>query len=176
MLGKRNDYIVEYKGLQNGEYEIDYQLDKHFFALFEDPEFEDGNLTAKIKMKVFSYGLEFVFDISGTVKAECDRCLELFDLPIKAYYDMKVRFSDKTTDPEEADEEITLSTEEHEIDLKQHIYEFVVLSAPSRRVHKEGGCNPEMLKAFSGDEEDNGVSDPDPRWDKLKDLLNNIND
>lgn len=177
MSGKRNDYIVEYKGLQSGTYQIDYQLDKDFFSLFEDPEFQDGKLNTKIKMSVFSYGLEFVFDISGTVKAECDRCLELFDLPIKAHYNMKVRFSDKTTDPEEADEEITLSTEEHEIDLKQHIYEFVVLSAPSRRVHPEDGCNPEILKAISGgdEEEENAEAETDPRWDKLKDLLN-IND
>ncbi|MBQ5540335.1 MAG: hypothetical protein IIU03_08890, partial [Bacteroidales bacterium] len=67
MSGKRNDYIVEYKGLQSGTYQIDYQLDKDFFSLFEDPEFQDGKLNAKIKMSVFSYGLEFVFDISGTV-------------------------------------------------------------------------------------------------------------
>ncbi len=177
MSGRRNDYIVEYKGLQSGTYEIDYQLDKNFFSLFDEPEFQDGKLNAKIKMSVFSYGLEFVFDILGTVKAECDRCLELFDLPINAHYDMKVRFSDKTTDPEEADEEITLSTEEHEIDLKQHIYEFVVLSAPARRVHPSDGCNPEILKAISGgdEQEETTEAQTDPRWDKLKDLLN-IND
>lgn len=171
MSGKGTEYIVEYKGLQNGTYEIDYQLDKNFFALFENPEFEDGNLTAKIKMTVFSYGLEFCFDIQGTVKAECDRCLELFDLPVKALYNMTVKFSDKNSDPEEADEEITLSREENEIDLRQHIYEFIVLSAPQRRIHKEGECNPEMLKAIEGQYTQDEEPETDPRWAKLKDLL-----
>ena len=35
-----------------------------------------------------------------------------------------------------------------EIDLKQYIYESIVLSLPYQRVHPEGECNPEMLERF----------------------------
>ena len=42
-----------------------------------------------------------------------------------------------------------ISPSEDILDLTQYIYESIVLSLPYRRVHEEGGCNPEMLAAFT---------------------------
>ncbi len=166
------DYIVEYKGIGNGKYEIDYHIDKVFFSQIEDAQFSDGNVEVKVFMTVFSGGLEFEFRISGTLKTECDRCLEEFDMPIKGKFNMSVKFAEKASEPEDADEEICLSLEDTSIDLKQHIYEFVVLSAPLRHLHKEKDCNKEILKAINSinevSEDDNEI---DPRWEKLKSLL-----
>jgi uncharacterized metal-binding protein YceD (DUF177 family) len=41
-----------------------------------------------------------------------------------------------------------ISQSESTLDLTQYIYESIVLSLPYRRVHDEGGCNPEMLASF----------------------------
>ena len=37
---------------------------------------------------------------------------------------------------------------EDQVDLKQYIYESIVLSLPYQRVHPDGACNPEMLERF----------------------------
>ena len=37
---------------------------------------------------------------------------------------------------------------EDQVDLKQYIYESIVLSLPYQRVHPEGMCNPDMLERF----------------------------
>ena len=37
---------------------------------------------------------------------------------------------------------------EESVDLKQYVYESIVLSLPYQRVHPEGECNPEMLERF----------------------------
>jgi uncharacterized metal-binding protein YceD (DUF177 family) len=66
---------------------------------------------------------------------------------------------------------------ENELDLQQHLYEFIMLDLPIKRVHPnddEGNstCDPVMLQKLDEliiDEE----SDTDPRWDELKKLMNN---
>jgi uncharacterized metal-binding protein YceD (DUF177 family) len=76
---------------------------------------------------------------------------------------------------------IYISTDEHELDLRQHLYEFIHLALPIRRVHpadKDGkiGCNPEMIKKLNElliDEDKQ--NNTDPRWDELKKLMNNKN-
>ncbi|MBQ5512176.1 MAG: DUF177 domain-containing protein, partial [Bacteroidales bacterium] len=79
-----------------------------------------------------------------------DRCLEPFDMPIDASYDLVVKYGDKTTPLDEADDVITIGEDDDFLDLSQHIYEYVVLSLPARRVHPDlpdgqPGCDPEML-------------------------------
>ncbi|MBQ5404680.1 MAG: DUF177 domain-containing protein [Bacteroidales bacterium] len=179
MSKKGLDYIIEYKAFEQGTYEIDYQLDKNFFELFPESEFKDGDVSVKVIMQVSIAGLSFDFDISGSVKTECDRCLEIFDQEIEGFYNLTVKFSDTQTDSGD-DDIIFLPTEETEIDLKHHIYEYVVLSVPPRRVHPEDEdgnltCNPEMVKALEEfqptEQEEETEPQTDPRWDKLKGLL-----
>jgi len=60
--------------------------------------------------------------------------------------------------------------------LQQHIYEFIHLALPIRRVHpddKKGNstCDPIMLKKLEELVIDEDV-DNDPRWDELKRLMN----
>jgi uncharacterized metal-binding protein YceD (DUF177 family) len=112
-------------------------------------------------MRVTSAGLNIRLDISGTLQVECDRCLEAFDMPIDASYDLVVKYGDKTTPHDEADDVITIGTDDDFLDLSQHIYEYVVLSLPARRVHPDTpdgqpGCDPEMLShiLISDDEDD----------------------
>jgi uncharacterized metal-binding protein YceD (DUF177 family) len=74
---------------------------------------------------------------------------------------------------------LSLSSDEHELDLMQHFYEFIHLALPIKRVHPDdkngrSTCNPEMLKKLNEllveDEEE---KHNDPRWDDLKKLMNN---
>ena len=199
MSNKRQEYIIDYKTLESGTYELDYHIDNDFFAMFDEPLAQDGDANVHATMKVTSAGITIGLDISGTLQVECDRCLEPFDIPIDASYDLVVKYGDKTTPPDEADDIITVGEADDFIDLSQHIYEYVVLSLPARRVHpdtQEGlpGCDPEMLSHIiitdsddddddstgydeSEEEEEETIEQKllhDPNWEKLKEKLNNI--
>ena len=150
MSNKGQEYIIDYKTLESGTYEFDYHIDKDFFAMFDEPMAQDGDANVHATMRVSSAGLSIRLDISGTLQVECDRCLETFDMPIDASYDLVVKYGDKTTPLDEADDVITIGEDDDFLDLSQHIYEYVVLSLPARRVHPDlpdgqPGCDPEML-------------------------------
>jgi uncharacterized metal-binding protein YceD (DUF177 family) len=72
---------------------------------------------------------------------------------------------------------ITIPADEHELDIKQYLYEFIHLALPIQRIHPGGvdgtnNCDPEMLKKLNQHIVDE-VKDNDPRWDELKKLINN---
>ena len=86
-----------------------------------------------------------------------------------------VKFSETST--EGTDELIILHPNEHELDLKQYIYESICLSIPYRKVHPEddqgnSACNKDMLKEINTlkPKQLNEQSGNDPRWDILKDI------
>ncbi|MCQ2974562.1 MAG: DUF177 domain-containing protein [Bacteroidales bacterium] len=173
------DFVVDYKGMMPGRHEINYRLDSKFFDLFPESEFQNGKINVDVVAEISSYGLKFDFDIKGYVETECDRCLDLFNLPIEGFFTLNVKFGDENSDPAEADDEITISFNETAIDLKHHIYEYVVLSVPARRVHPLGRdgqptCNPDMRAALENLEahDDAGGSEIDPRWEQLRNMYN----
>lgn len=166
MSNKRQEYIIDYKTLESGTYEFDYHIDKDFFSMFDEPLAQDGNADVHAAMRVTSAGLSIRLDISGTLQVECDRCLETFDMPIDASYDLVVKYGDKTTPLDEADDVITIGDDDDFLDLSQHIYEYVVLSLPARRVHPDlpdgqPGCNPEMLSHIIITDDDDEYDDED---------------
>ena len=167
MSNKRQEYIIDYKTLESGTYEFDYHIDKNFFSMFDEPLAQDGNADVHAAMRATSAGLSIRLDISGTLQVECDRCLETFDMPIDASYDLVVKYGDKTTPLDEADDVITIGDDDDFLDLSQHIYEYVVLSLPARRVHPDlpdgqPGCNPEMLSHII-------IADDDDEYDDEED-------
>lgn len=168
-------YTIPLSGLKEGRHTFDFEIDKEFFEQFEESEVKEGRLIANVVMDKRSTHLDLAIMISGEVKICCDRCLELFFHPVVCENRLLVKFG-KTI--EDIDPDIlSLPVGEHELDLQQHIYEYIHLALPIKRVHpndKNGKstCDPEMLKKLEEliiDEE----KEIDPRWDKLKNLMNN---
>ena len=83
--------------------------------------------------------------ISGSVVVECDRCLDDCSIPVEYSGLLTVRFSDLQHD---YDGDTMWIAKGDQLSLKQYIYESIVISLPYRRVHEEGGCNPEMVARF----------------------------
>jgi uncharacterized metal-binding protein YceD (DUF177 family) len=88
-----------------------------------------------------------------------------------------VNFGDDFND--ENEEILILPHGEYEINIAQYIYELIVLSMPSRRIHpglKDGTLNSEILDKLEelrpkSLEDKNKTQDIDPRWHKLKKLI-----
>ena len=140
-------YTIAYKGLKSGSYEYDFQVDDSLFEAYDRVEIKGGRCDAHVTLKRSETMLELNVTINGEVICECDRCLE--DCPIAVDYegDLVVKFSDEIDDYD--GEVMWISPSENFLDLTQYIYESIVLTLPYRRVHEEGGCNPEMLASFS---------------------------
>jgi uncharacterized protein len=167
-------YIIPLSGLKEGRHTIDFSIGKEFFDLFEESEVKEGSLIADVEIEKRSSHAEVIIRISGSVIISCDRCLELFSLPVKCENKLLIKFGKSL---EESDPDIiSVPAEEHELDLTQHLYEFILLALPIKRVHpddKKGNstCDPLMLKKLEEllIEEEN---ESDPRWDDLKKLMN----
>ena len=170
------DYKIPFNGLEDGNHQFKFTVDDKFFAAFEESEITKGNLTVDIDLLKRSTGLEVMFNIEGTVVSQCDRCLD--DLDCNIEYKGKIFFEFGSHNEEVSDELVILSSSEDELELENYIYEFINLSLPIKRVHsddEEGNslCNPEMLAKLNNvivHNEDKKIDDP--RWDKLRDLIN----
>jgi uncharacterized metal-binding protein YceD (DUF177 family) len=74
---------------------------------------------------------------------------------------------------------LSLPSDEYELDLKQHFYDYINLALPIKRVHPvdrngKSTCDPLMIKKLREHlvEEEAEEKQNDPRWDELKKLKN----
>ena len=145
-MGVTKRYTIAYKGLKPGLHEFRFEVDGSLFEEFESPEIKDGACEVTVALERGEAMLTLDVTVDGSVVVECDRCLEECRIPVHYQGRLLVKFSDEV---HEYDGEVMwLLPMEDEIDLKQYIYESIVLSLPYQRVHPEGECNPEMLERF----------------------------
>lgn len=169
------DYIIQFVGLPAGKHEYEFSAGDAFFEHFEYSEIKQGDVKIRMTLLKQSAMLSLDFEIGGTVRVNCDLCTEEFDLPISGSYKLIVKIGGSESGDED-DDIITISATEHELDLAQYIYEYIMLSLPIRRVHPPdaGGnstCNKEMLEKIRQYLVDNsGGQESDPRWNQLKNI------
>jgi len=176
-VGKILDaYSINFKGLKLGKHSFEFELNDAFFREYEEGEISRGHLKALVNLNRQNHLLEFKISIKGSVQVVCDRCLELFELPITYKGELFAKIG--PIDEEQTNDEIIfLSEEDHEVNLAQYLYESVCLSLPLTRYHGINGtnindCDKEML-AKMNIVSDSNTSEIDPRWEKLRKLKNN---
>ncbi|MGL5562430.1 MAG: YceD family protein [Tannerellaceae bacterium] len=176
-----------------GTHEFEYQLGNKYFTDIDGTEVQKGKVKVLLTLKRTPLMFDLSFKLEGMAYVPCDRCLDDVEIPIDTTAKLIIKFGHEYS--EESDEVIVIPEEEGEINLAWFIYEFVALAIPMKHVHAPGKCNKSMsskLKKHSarqaddeevdvdGDgfeyEEDTVDEAPqDPRWDALKDLLENNN-
>ena len=169
-------FVIPFKGLKVGKHSFVYDIDDKFFDDYAQSEVTQGKIHVEVDLDKKASLLEFYFSLEGKVIVTCDRCLNEFEMPIAYNTELFVKFGDVTE--EQTDEIIVLSHNEFELDVAQYIYEFVHLSLPYKRVHPDDAnghstCNKEMLKKLDEYIIRENDDNKDPRWDDLKNLLNN---
>ncbi|RZJ66859.1 MAG: DUF177 domain-containing protein [Flavobacterium sp.] len=174
-----NEFLISFAGLKLGKHQFEYQIDKKFFDQFGYDEFESCDITVNVVFEKKSTMLELHFKHKGTVHVPCDTTGEMFDLAIKGKMKLIVQFGDSFNNDNE--ELLILPHGEHQIDISQYVYEMIALSVPIKRVHpgiKDGTLKSEALDrlnelkvAHKEVKEDKKEENTDPRWDKLKSLL-----
>jgi len=168
-------YNVAFKGLSQGKHIFDYEVDDKFFHEFKGGLVDEGKVNVRLTLEKQSALMVLWFDLKGTIKVQCDRCLEMYDQPIESQDRIFVKFGEKEFN--EGDDVIWVSTNDYQLNMAQLIYEYIGLAIPIKRIHPddENGnstCDPEMIEKLSKyvieeDEQPNSV------WDDLKKLLDN---
>lgn len=169
-------YKIRYTGLPEGIHEYEYHLEQDFFRMNEDSSIENADLNVKISIKKDSDRLmELNFEINGTVQLQCDRCLEYYNQNIAVQESLIVKLG--KTYLEEAENIIVWPENNPYIDLAPHIYDYIVLCLPYQRIHPldasgNSTCDMNMINKLNEYLVGETSEEVDPRWNKLKNLLN----
>ena len=172
-----NEFLIPFIGLKLGKHQFDFHINTKFFERFDYHEYENSDIKVGVVLDKKSTHMELSFSHKGTVTVPCDLTTEVFDLPIKSKMKLIVKFGEEFNNDNE--EILIIPHGEYQIDVAQYIYEMIVLSVPTKRVHpgvKDGSLQTEALDKLKNLQvkaikEENKENDIDPRWDKLKQLL-----
>ena len=169
-------FNIPFVGLKLGSHSFQYQIDNSFFEYFDFHEFEQTSLTVDLLFIKKTTLLELEFVLKGNVNVLCDISLEPFNLELKDSLSLVVKFGEEYNDDDE--QILILPHEEYQINVAQYIYELIVLSVPSKKVHPkvlDGTLQSEALKKLKElevtNKETTEKKSVDPRWDKLKDII-----
>ena len=171
------DYNIKFQGLKDAIHNFDFEVNDDFFTHFPQSDIQHGKVKIHVQMDKKVRFMVFYFNLDGFVILPCDRCLELMEIPVVYEAKLIVEFGEENSDITDIDERMTLARTEPEIELAQHIYEYINLSLPYRKVHPddangESTCNADMLAKLDELNTIEEETETDPRWDKLKGLLN----
>lgn len=167
MVDTLEDFTIAFMGLKDGHHQFDYRIEETFFTAFENEEGLTPDIICHVDFEKKQTMLVLDVTFEGTVKADCDRCTEECEVAVKGEEKLYYKFSESA---ESDDVDVyAVGPQDISINIAQPLYDYIRLSVPARRVHKDGECDPEMIEALYGtdDSEDEGT---DPRWDALKKL------
>ena len=168
-----NSFTVKLGSINNGKNLFSFHVNDKFFDTFPLSEIKDVDIsaTAILSRNVEEISLNLI--ITGKINnLPCDICAENLSLDISAETNMIVKKTDKNLFSN--DEIYYIQKNENELDLKQLIFELIVLNVPKKRRHPldMGGnstCNKEMIELINKYKlKEKKTSDP--RWDALKDF------
>ena len=171
------EFTIPFIGLKTGEHQFNFEITNSFFEHFEYDEFDHSKVKLDVLLNKKPTLLEFSFNFDGVVGVLCDISSEPFDQKINGEYHLVVKFGEEYND--ENEDLLILPHGSHEVNIQQYIYESIVLSLPTRRIHpgiEDGTLKSEILDKLEElkpklDKDSASNDDTDPRWDDLKKLL-----
>ena len=166
-------YSIPFTGLKLGKHDFDYEISSTFFDEFEYSLVKKAELKCHIEMEKQETMLILDFHIKGSIGLTCDKCLSEFPYQVDIREQQIAKFGEEDIDDKE--EIITLTKNDHEINVAGLIYEYVNVAMPFISVCSDEGkmpyCDKEMLDRLNalsaGDDQDDK---DDPRWDALKNI------
>lgn len=159
-------------GLKIGTHKFDFQIDDSFFEDREYSMIQSGKVSVALELEKKETMLIGHYSADGIVCVECDRCADQVEIPVEGDFHLIYKFGIESSDDETL---VVLHPDEYEIDVRDSIYELIIVSLPSKFVHPPGGCNEEMIEILNqyslvaDDEENEEWDDDDEEWDDDED-------
>ena len=173
-MGRFDKFKIDLRGLKQSTFKVEYDLDNKFFEDIDGQEFQKGTVKAVVEVACCRDVYDLTITTAGTVVVQCDRCLDELSIEVEATNNMKVKLGETYADEGDI---VVIPENEGEINLAWHLYEFIALALPTKRVHAPGKCNAEMsgkLQKYTrrapDEEEFAEERATDPSWDGLKNL------
>lgn len=169
-------YNIDLTAISSEEQEFTYTLSDEVFSALHGSFFTRGNIEAKVFVRRVSGVFEFDFAAEGDVWISCDYCLEDMKQEVVTEGGIRVVYGEHMSDNEEL---IVHPSTEKFFNIAWYIYECIVLALPMKHTHKPGECNQEMkdkldnLLVSKTDLSESDDEEIDPRWNKLKEILDN---
>jgi uncharacterized protein len=172
-LKSLKDFSIPFTGLKLGKHQFEYAVTDAFFDQFEYSLVKKANLQCRVELERQEIMLILNFDITGTIDANCDKCLAQYPQEVDIHEQQVAKFSEEPLGEDE--EIIVLTKNDHEINIAGLIYEYINVAMPFITVCGNEGntpyCDKEMLESFNKlttntEQQEN----TDPRWDVLKKL------
>ena len=170
-MKSNSKYKIEFAGLKIGEHQFNFNAANEFFDRFNFSDFNNVEVEINVDLIKKTTLLELFFDLKGSVNVNCDLTNEPFDLKIENSAKLVVKFGQEFND--EDDEILVLPHGEHKLFVDQYIFELIVLSLPSKRIHpgvEDGSFKSEMLEILENLKPKENSNLADPRWEQLKNL------
>lgn len=179
-MKKSRVFEIAYVGLREGAHTYEYQIDQKFLVDMGYEGNDINNLECTVKL-IFDKKVNFFqlhFDIDGKANVACDRCGDPLELILWDEYKLIVKLTNNEDLADSIEEDVVfIPFNETIIDVSEWIYEFILLSLPMQRIHKEDEkgnslCNPEMIKIL--DEHKLSLEEQERKniWKGLENLKN----
>lgn len=168
-----DSFNVDIFKLSNGSHDYHFEITDTFFELFPGEIVTRGGGDVNLVLTKSETMIDLVFKINIVVELECDRSLELFDYKIDLTKGLIFKFGEE--EYEQNDEIIVISRDKQQINVAQHIYEFIGLAVPMKKLHpkfEDEDSGDELIYSSNKGDQDNDDDDEaiDPRWAKLQNL------
>jgi uncharacterized metal-binding protein YceD (DUF177 family) len=174
---KESQYDLNLTKLALKTHHFEYELGPDFFALFDQPLVEQGNLHAEVELLKTERLMTLNFHITGTVRLTCDRSLDEFDQPLDIDEQLLVRFGDEAKELD--DNVLQITPETQTLPLAQHLHDYIGLALPMKKLHprfqNEADDNPDaptklIFSTRPADDKPDDDEPADPRWAALRNL------
>jgi len=175
-VGMNDKFTIPLNGLAVGKSEFFQHAGKEFFESFGNDEILDADLRIRILVEKSGRYIGVDCDMEGQVTVECDRCLDMLEMPVDARVRLSVKFGDEDVSQVDQDGErevIFVKEDDAELDMDQIVYDYACLALPMQRTHAPGECNPDAMKYFNvteGDDSSGESGDANP-FAALKDMF-----
>ncbi|MBA22308.1 MAG: hypothetical protein CMP52_03060 [Flavobacteriales bacterium] len=174
-MERTSEFMLPFVGLKEGVHQLKYEIENTFFKAYDFNDFFDAKIKVELTFDKKATLMNLNFRAVGSVEVACDVTNEHFDFPIDTNYDWIIKFGDDYNN--DNDEILIIPHGTYQIDVAQPIYEMVVLAIPLKIIHpgiEDGTLESEILNKLEElKPKERSISEEksDPRWNKLKDLL-----
>ena len=168
-----NDYKITLEGITNGKHSFSFEIKDPFFESFTFSDVKHAEIIATALLDKDGSKLILKLILDGKInKLLCDICAEEISVNIVSETNVIIKKTDKNLTS--TDDIFYIKYGENSIDLKQLIFELIIVSLPKKQQHplNEKGeltCNKEMINLIEKYTVKQEKSS-DPRWDALKDF------
>ena len=172
-MGTNSEFLIPYKGLENGIHNYRFQVSTDFFDNFDNAIIRKGNYQIDLIFDKRDMMMILDFSFEGQFEATCDRCLSTIDIPSKGGDQIILKTKEKE-EMQEKDNVVILESDESSIDVSVFINNMLHLHLPiinERDCEGDGYkyCDHTALdKIEYGDDQSEKKSGD--MWDALKDL------